>query len=891
MSFRAGTGTASLRWLLHSVFNAHCLHLSFYSLALSKPQFSANCHDILPWLELKAASTISSSLSIGKSSYGRSLFASKSIQTGDCILKVPYRVQITADNLPPEIRYLIGEEVGNIAKLAIVILIEKKLGQGSEWYPYISCLPQQGELHNTLFWNESELEMIRPSSVYQETIDHKSQIEKDFLAVKRVFECCHLSFGDFTFKDFMHACTQVGSRAWGSTKGLALIPFADFLNHDGVSEAIVMSDDDKQCSEIIADRDYAPGEQVLIRYGKFSNATLMLDFGFTIPHNIYDQVQIQFDIAKHDPLHDMKLELWHRYAVLPPEDMKDLTYPVNTFVIKMILLCVSKLPLLLLNALLTFSKAKEVKSDRGKGKGLPQSIRALARVLSCTTSQELDDLVMEAAQNDGRLARRPLKDIRKEIKAHMMLLSVFIQLIEERNATIMSLDSSYSSSLCERLSVRRLMAQDLLQAIGVSEKYHDIRILTILHATFENIISTGKIKDGNNDMQINSCLSLASCDTVFDESSEGDHQKIYWLVKVDGVYHSWDNNTWQKRKSWQFTVFGATGSSNPVERDSRFGVKINILVISIVNDLRSGSPTPSFSSDYQPNEVELKPGSPFVKLMNFDSHSGMVKWAMCKLPVILYSSSIDGDHQRIYWSVREDGVYHSWDNTNWKSSASANSLAATHTDQNDSNVSVDINVVGIIISNDLPPSPNKLLLFTDFQKNQVEIRRGDPYTRLLSMDDHTGQLRWKQCLDFSYIPGLEKGHQRVFCSVCGECLESRSVDSGGLQKETNISADNINIVFVSVSNDLPRSPKKLFFFADFQKDQVEIRQGNPYTSLVSMDDDTGELKWNKCSDFSVYIPGLEKGHNTVYWSAREDGIYHSWDSKTWERKEVWSYFC
>jgi len=37
--------------------------------------------------------------------------------------------QITADNLPPEIKSLIGEQVGDIAKLAIVILTEKKLGQ------------------------------------------------------------------------------------------------------------------------------------------------------------------------------------------------------------------------------------------------------------------------------------------------------------------------------------------------------------------------------------------------------------------------------------------------------------------------------------------------------------------------------------------------------------------------------------------------------------------------------------------------------------------------------------------------------------------------------------------------------------------------------------------
>ncbi|XP_028185481.1 uncharacterized protein LOC114372218 isoform X5 [Glycine soja] len=415
MPFRVRTATASRWWSLHTVFNTHCLCRNLYYSALSKPQFSGNCDDFLQWLERKAACSISSSLFIGNSSYGRSLFASKIIQTGDCILKVPYRVQITADNLLPEIRSLIGEEVGNIAKLATVILIEKKLGQGSEWYPYISCLPQQGELHNT------------------------------------IFECSHQSFGDSTYKDFMHACTLVGSRAWGSTNGLALIPFADFLNHDGVSEAIVMSDDDKQCSEIIADRDYAPGEQVLIRYGKFSNATLMLDFGFTIPYNIYDQVQIQFDIPKHDPLRDMKLELLHQYFIPPPEDMKGLSHPVNSFSIK------------------------EVKSDSGKGKGLPQSLRALARVLSCTTSQEIDNLIAEAAQTDGRLARRPLQDISKEIQAHMMLLSLFIQLIEERSVAIMSLDSP---SLCGRFSVRKLMAQDLLQG--------ELRILKSASAWLEN---------------------------------------------------------------------------------------------------------------------------------------------------------------------------------------------------------------------------------------------------------------------------------------------------------------------------------------------------------------------------------------------------------------------
>lgn len=49
---------------------------------------------------------------------------------------------------------------------------------------------------------------------------------------------------------------------------------------------------------------------------------------------------------------------------------------------------------------------------------------------------ELGDLAKEAAQNDGRLARRPLSDRSKEIQAHQMLLSRITQLIEDYNAAI-----------------------------------------------------------------------------------------------------------------------------------------------------------------------------------------------------------------------------------------------------------------------------------------------------------------------------------------------------------------------------------------------------------------------------------------------------------------------
>ncbi|KAJ8451600.1 hypothetical protein Cgig2_018234 [Carnegiea gigantea] len=414
-----------------------------------------DCDDFLPWLENKAGMEISSVLSIGTSKYGRSLFASKNIQAGDCLLKVPFDVQISPDNLLPEIKSLIGEEVGHTAKLAVVVLLEQRKGQDSEWAPYISRLPKPGDMHSTIFWSEDELEMIRQSPVFQETVDQRAQIRKNYLAVKPALDHFPEIFEHVRFDDFRYACGLVSSRAWGSLKGLSLIPFADFLNHDGTSQSVVLTDEDRQISEVVADRNYIPGDegpkdggnhstvtghkgQVLIRYGKFPNSALLLDFGFTVSSNIYDQVWIQVDIPYHDHLRELKLDLLHSYWL---RMIKDASFSSagGSFLIK------------------------KVKSSRGKGKGIPQSLRAFARVMSCASSQELRDVAVEASQNDGRLARHPLINQRKELQAHHILLSLFDELIEKYDMSIKSLHALKSATNSSAFMLRRQMAWDLLR--------------------------------------------------------------------------------------------------------------------------------------------------------------------------------------------------------------------------------------------------------------------------------------------------------------------------------------------------------------------------------------------------------------------------------------------
>ncbi|XP_064947214.1 uncharacterized protein LOC135626911 isoform X3 [Musa acuminata AAA Group] len=314
--------------------------------------------------------------------------------------------------------------------------------------------------------------MVQESAIYQETINLQAHIKKEYSVLGPVLEQFPYVFGDVHLMDFMHAYAlgiysailhlqrhifqganvqfcylKVTSRAWDTSKGVSLIPFADFLNHDGTCDAVLLSDVHNEISEVIADRDYAVGEQVncvqyfnvMIRYGKFSNATLLLDFGFTLPYNKYDQVQLLLDIPSQDPLYGMKSEILKKHCWPRTTTNADKSNTTgNSFIVK------------------------EVKSANGKGKGIPQALRAFARVLSATSVEELQSLVTEATENDGRLARRPLKSNEREIQAHHILCSRLLHMIHGHDVALKELKFVDAFDCNNQQSLRTRMAKDLL---------------------------------------------------------------------------------------------------------------------------------------------------------------------------------------------------------------------------------------------------------------------------------------------------------------------------------------------------------------------------------------------------------------------------------------------
>ncbi|QHN77346.1 hypothetical protein HN873_066930 [Arachis hypogaea] len=109
--------------------------------------------------------------------------------------------------------------------------------------------------------------------------------------------------------------------------------------------------------------------------------------------------------------------------------------------------------------------------------------------------------------------------------------------------------------------------------------------------------------------------------------------------------------------------------SNSSSSPSNISDFLNIVAISIVNDLPPQSGSLVFSAIDWSSQVSLEPGKPYVQVTNTEVKFGYLKWDAVKAKccsIARYDPKVDAGHPDVFWSVRNDGPYHSWDNRNWR---------------------------------------------------------------------------------------------------------------------------------------------------------------------------------------------------------------------------------
>ncbi|XP_027343817.1 histone-lysine N-methyltransferase setd3 isoform X2 [Abrus precatorius] len=98
---------------------------------------------------------------------------------------------------------------------------------------------------------------------------------------------------------------------------VALVPWADMLNHSCDVETFLDYDKTSEGVVFMTDRPYQPGEQVFISYGKKSNGELLLSYGFVPKEgaNPSDSVELSLSLKKTDGSYKEKLELLKKYGL------------------------------------------------------------------------------------------------------------------------------------------------------------------------------------------------------------------------------------------------------------------------------------------------------------------------------------------------------------------------------------------------------------------------------------------------------------------------------------------------------------------------------------------------------------------------------------------------
>jgi histone-lysine N-methyltransferase SETD3 len=220
---------------------------------------------------------------ITNESTGRGLLARRSINEGDELISIPLRLCMTINSAREALgNKLISSGTNEYLAIAVHLIYEKfVLKEKSFWKPYLDVLPLSVEEVNPTFtWSDEDLAFLEGSPVVAATRSLQTKLGREYEAMKAKLK----KYGgvipefpeeSFSLQNWIWAFTILFSRAIrlqsvkeGET--LALVPYADFINHSPFSTAYIdaresgswlLKDGDQEVI-LYADRGYRKMEQV-----------------------------------------------------------------------------------------------------------------------------------------------------------------------------------------------------------------------------------------------------------------------------------------------------------------------------------------------------------------------------------------------------------------------------------------------------------------------------------------------------------------------------------------------------------------------------------------------------------------------------------------------------
>eukprot|EP00270_Netrium_digitus_P022011 TRINITY_DN968_c0_g1_i2.p1 TRINITY_DN968_c0_g1~~TRINITY_DN968_c0_g1_i2.p1 ORF type:complete len:650 (-),score=199.89 TRINITY_DN968_c0_g1_i2:262-2211(-) len=258
---------------------------------------------------------------------GRGLVARERIGKGEPLLFIPQNLLITAATVYscPRIGALLKQAgVPEWPAIAVFLLSEVAQGEGSQWRGYVNALPQSPGC--ILQWSLGEVEALLCGSPSQRrAIECIADVTDTFSALdttlfqknREVFPSDVFTLGSFKWGFAVLFSRLVRLPSLGGQ--VALVPWADMLNHRCEVEAYLDFDKWRNAVVFKTDRVYEAGQQVYASYGPRSNGDLLLAYGI-VPRgaNPHNSVELVVGVDPTDPRAEEKLRILQGHRLSSP---------------------------------------------------------------------------------------------------------------------------------------------------------------------------------------------------------------------------------------------------------------------------------------------------------------------------------------------------------------------------------------------------------------------------------------------------------------------------------------------------------------------------------------------------------------------------------------------
>ncbi|OQS00279.1 hypothetical protein THRCLA_06065 [Thraustotheca clavata] len=260
----------------------------------------------------------------------RGVYISEEIKAHTPILSIPFssllNLYCIAESPLREIPHLHEREDDC---LAWFLIYETFLNPKSKWDRHIAVLPKT--FHNILYFSQKEIEELQGSNVYYVALQLQQQVTSDFeeLKVNILPETLRSLVGDhsadavleaYTIENYKWALSVIWSRfvsvaTSSDTMVKCMVPVFDMFNHNPTAQMAHGFNPRSNCFVLQSHQYWEAGSQVFINYGALPNHKLLTLYGFVLPENPYDCVELWAPMSPDAPYYKRKMSFFESHGL------------------------------------------------------------------------------------------------------------------------------------------------------------------------------------------------------------------------------------------------------------------------------------------------------------------------------------------------------------------------------------------------------------------------------------------------------------------------------------------------------------------------------------------------------------------------------------------------